>query len=101
MLASLSQIPPIHTATYPTWIFIGFIFNYVIRKRARDWWIKYAYIFSAAMSAGVGAGLIFIAFIPVFPVNWWGNAQNEVDGDRCIYSTADFSGTLDDGTVPL
>ncbi|CAF1209377.1 unnamed protein product [Didymodactylos carnosus] len=92
MLASLSQIPPIHTATYPTWIFIGFIFNYVIQKRAPDWWNKYAYIFSAAMSAGVGAALIFVAFLPAFPVHWWGNAQNEVEGDGCKYSTANYYG---------
>ncbi|CAF1446552.1 unnamed protein product [Didymodactylos carnosus] len=99
MLASLSQIPPIQTATYPTWLFIGFIFNYVIRKRASDWWIKYAYIFSAAMSAGVGAGLICIAFLPVFPVHWWGNAQNEVNGDGCKYSTANYYGLILDPTL--
>ncbi|CAF1359066.1 unnamed protein product, partial [Didymodactylos carnosus] len=83
----------------PRAMFTMLVVNTLIGStRARDWWIKYSYIFSAAMSAGVGAALIIIAFIPVFPVDWWGNAQNELDGDGCRYSTADFSGTLDDGT---
>lgn len=34
-------IPPATPANYASWCFVGFIFNYVIRRRSFSWWAKY------------------------------------------------------------
>lgn len=41
VLAGTSWIPPATAVNYIPWALIGFIFNYVIRKRHFYWWAKY------------------------------------------------------------
>ncbi|KAJ6102972.1 hypothetical protein N7486_005399 [Penicillium sp. IBT 16267x] len=36
------NIPPANTTQYSLWFIVGFIFNYLIRKRAFDWWKRYS-----------------------------------------------------------
>ena len=41
MLAGTGQIPPATAVNYIPWALIGFIFNFVIRRRHFNWWAKY------------------------------------------------------------
>ena len=34
-------IPPATPSNYVTWSIVGFLFNYVIRRRHFSWWTKY------------------------------------------------------------
>ncbi|CAF4507039.1 unnamed protein product, partial [Rotaria sp. Silwood2] len=73
---------------------MGFIFNFILYRHAHEWWEKYAYVFSAAMSCGV-AICGFVIFITLqgngieFP-QWWGTGGPTRDG--CPLEIANYSG---------
>lgn len=76
--AGLGAIPPASGINYISWALVGFLFNYVIRKYHFRWWMRYNYILSAALDAGVAIGVIVIFFTLQYPkggveLNWWGN----------------------------
>ncbi|OSC97088.1 OPT oligopeptide transporter [Trametes coccinea BRFM310] len=85
-------IPPATASNYVPWSIVGFIFNYVIRRRHFSWWTKYNYVLSAALDSGVAVSAILIFFILQYPDNngigkntiqtWWGNTVsfNNADG---------------------
>jgi OPT family small oligopeptide transporter len=76
-------IPPATAINYVPWALVGFIFNYVIRRRHFSWWTKYNYVLSAALDSGVAISIVVIFFCLQFPkngeigatniLNWWGN----------------------------
>ncbi|KAF5384567.1 hypothetical protein D9757_006480 [Collybiopsis confluens] len=87
---------------FSSWFAVGFIFQYLIRKRNFAWWAKFNYVTSAALDCGTVISLIFIFFTLQFPrggqisLNWWGNT---------VYTnTADFLRTplkkIPDGGIP-
>lgn len=88
------KIPPASALNYVPWALVGFIFQYVIRRRNFAWWTKYNYVLSAALDAGLALSIIFIFFVLQYPANgsigeglqhWWGNT---------VYNeTADGMGT--------
>ncbi|CAF4491209.1 unnamed protein product, partial [Rotaria sp. Silwood2] len=53
ILAATINIPPAPAVEFTTWFLMGFIFNFILYRHAHEWWEKYAYVFSAAMSCGV------------------------------------------------
>jgi hypothetical protein len=55
-------IPPASAVNYVPWAIIGFIFQYVIRRRHFSWWTKYNYVLSAAMDSGVAVSIVFVFF---------------------------------------
>ncbi|KAJ5221548.1 uncharacterized protein N7469_010435 [Penicillium citrinum] len=70
------NIPPANTTQYSLWFIVGFIFNYLIRKRAFDWWKRYNYLLQAAMDTGTAIATIVIFFALGYHAvkfNWWGN----------------------------
>ncbi|KAJ5607526.1 hypothetical protein N7537_004145 [Penicillium hordei] len=70
------NIPPANTTQYSLWFIVGFIFNYLIRKRAFDWWKRYNYLLQAAMDTGTAIATIIIFFALGYhsiTFNWWGN----------------------------
>jgi hypothetical protein len=83
VLAGTSWIPPATAVNYIPWALIGFIFNYVIRKRHFNWWAKYNYVLSAALDSGTAIGTLIVFFALQYPrhgtigkntiENWWGN----------------------------
>lgn len=96
IVMSITNLPPAPAAEFPSWFFIGFIFNFVLYRYANQWWQKYAYIFSAAMSCGVAICGLCIFFLfqnngVVFP-HWWGDGGPT--GDACPLSRANYSGAL-------
>ncbi|KAF7313127.1 OPT oligopeptide transporter [Mycena kentingensis (nom. inval.)] len=78
-------IPPANSANYVSWAIVGFIFQYVIRRRKFSWWTKFKnnYVLSAALDAGLAVSAVLIFFILQYPKNgtiglnnvqaWWGN----------------------------
>jgi len=93
--AGVGAMPPASGINYSVWIMVGFVFQWAIRRYHFRWWMRYNYVLSAALDAGVAIGVIVIFFTMVFPKNgdigrttiqsWWGNT---------VYvNTADFLGT--------
>jgi len=88
-------IPPASAVNYIPWAIVGFIFQFVIRRRHFGWWSKFNYVLSAAMDAGLACSIILIFFCLEFPKNgtigldtvqvWWGNTV--------MLKTADANGT--------
>ncbi|KAF8505092.1 OPT oligopeptide transporter [Gautieria morchelliformis] len=76
-------IPPATAVNYVPWAIVGFIFQYVVRRRHFSWWTKYNYVLSAAMDGGLAVSIIVIFFCLQYPRNgtigldtiqtWWGN----------------------------
>ena len=97
VLNGVSYIPPSVGINFSSWFLVGFIFQYIIRKRNFAWWSKFNYVTSAAVDIGAYspspgslwmegswdgegtvAAVIVIFFTLQFPkggfsVNWWGN----------------------------
>jgi OPT family small oligopeptide transporter len=76
-------IPPATALNFVPWAAVGFIFQYVIRRRHFSWWTKYNYVLSAGLDSGVAISILVIFFALQFPENgnigitniavWWGN----------------------------
>ncbi|EIW77489.1 OPT oligopeptide transporter [Coniophora puteana RWD-64-598 SS2] len=76
-------IPPASAVNYVSWGIVGFIFQYLIRRRHFSWWTKYNYVLSAALDSGLAIGIVLIFFCLQYPRNgtigqnniakWWGN----------------------------
>ncbi|KAJ7058464.1 small oligopeptide transporter [Mycena amicta] len=87
-------IPPANSNNYVPWAIVGFIFQYVIRRRHFAWWTKYNYVLSAALDSGVAVSAVVIFFCLQYPRNgtigqnslltWWGNTvwQKTADGKK-------------------
>ncbi|KAF7290406.1 OPT oligopeptide transporter [Mycena chlorophos] len=87
-------IPPANSNNYVPWAIVGFIFQYVIRRRHFSWWTKYNYVLSAALDSGLAVSAVLIFFILEYPRNgtiglttiqsWWGNTVwlNTADGRK-------------------
>ncbi|KAG2365998.1 OPT oligopeptide transporter [Suillus spraguei] len=83
--------PPASALNYVPWAIVGFIFQYIIRRRYFSWWAKYNYVLSAAMDSGVAISSILIFFCLQYPKNgtiglntiqkWWGNTVFSVTAD--------------------
>ena len=79
ILLGMFSIPPATGINYSSCVLVGFIFQYLIRKRNFAWWSKFNYVTSAALDSGTMISVLFIFFTLQFPkggtiaVNWWGN----------------------------
>ncbi|OCH85661.1 small oligopeptide transporter [Obba rivulosa] len=83
MFTGVGNIPPATAVNYVPWAIIGFLFQYIIRRRHFSFWAKYNYVLSAALDAGTAVSTILIYFILQYPRNgqigsstieqWWGN----------------------------
>ncbi|KAF8139359.1 OPT oligopeptide transporter [Mycena galopus ATCC 62051] len=89
-------IPPATALNYVPWAGVGFIFQYVIRRRHFSWFVsnfspQLAHVLSAALDSGVAVSIIVIFFALQFPKNgtigltniatWWGNTVPFVGAD--------------------
>jgi len=97
VLAGTGWIPPATAVNYIPWALIGFIFNFVIRRRHFNWWAKYNYVLSAALDCGTAIGTLIVFFALQYPrrgtigkgtiERWWGNTV--------------YAQTADQNTLPL
>jgi OPT oligopeptide transporter protein len=81
VLAGTGWIPPATAVNYIPWAVIGFVFNYVIRRRHFNWWAKYNCnhenpyhilreltnllpidVLSAALDCGTAVGTLLVFF---------------------------------------
>ncbi|KAG6817630.1 hypothetical protein H0H87_006258 [Tephrocybe sp. NHM501043] len=73
----LGAMPPANGINYASWALVGFIFNFLVRRYRFRWWMRYNYILSAALDAGVVIAMIVIFFAITYPTTieilWWGN----------------------------
>ncbi|KAJ7477229.1 OPT oligopeptide transporter [Mycena galericulata] len=83
----VAAIPAASAYNYAAWGVTAFIFNYFIRRRHFRWWMRYNYILSAALDAGLALGLIIVFFAVEYAnggitLNWIGNTiwQTTADG---------------------
>lgn len=111
MLNGTAYIPPATAVNYVPWTIVGFIFQYLIRKRHFGWWSKYnctsflltlsqfpsnhTYtipdVLSAALDCGTAIGTLLVFFCLQFPRNntigadtiqrWWGNTVYQNTAD--------------------
>ncbi|KAF2395795.1 small oligopeptide transporter [Trichodelitschia bisporula] len=89
ILGGTGNIPPAVPMNYLMWGLVGYIFNKHIRSRYRGWWLRYNYILSAALDAGLALATILIFFTITMTKTpapkWWGN--------NVVESTMDNQGT--------
>ncbi|KAJ7098653.1 OPT oligopeptide transporter [Mycena belliarum] len=80
----VGAIPAASAYNYAAWALTGFVFNFVVRRRHFRWWMRYNYILSAALDAGVALSILVIFFAVQYrevSLEWWGNVvwQNTND----------------------
>ncbi|KAG0004900.1 hypothetical protein BGZ80_008143 [Entomortierella chlamydospora] len=72
--------PPAGASIMTTWTLIGFIFNFVIKRKHFGWWSKYNYVMSAALDAGIAISALVIFFAlqnnNIQMPAWWGNSSS-------------------------
>ncbi|GLB41159.1 putative OPT oligopeptide transporter protein [Lyophyllum shimeji] len=83
IFSGVGSIPPATAVNYVPWAIIGFLFQFVVRRRNFSYWAKYNYVLSAALDAGTAIGVIIIFFCLQYPLrgtigqntirSWWGN----------------------------
>jgi len=83
MFTGVGTIPPATAVNFVPWAIIGFIFQFVVRRKHFSYWAKYNYVLSAALDAGTAVGLIMVFFALQYPLQgrighstiqaWWGN----------------------------
>ncbi|PPQ74705.1 hypothetical protein CVT26_007556, partial [Gymnopilus dilepis] len=95
ILSGTNALPPASAVNYVTWGIVGFIFQYVIRKRHFAWWTKYNYVLSAALDSGVAIGVLIVFFCLQYPNNGTIGADNVLKwwGNTVFTNTADYLGT--------
>lgn len=59
---SAGWIPSATTSMYSLTFILGFLFNFVIRRKYFAWWKRYNYLLQAAMDTGVAIAIIIIFF---------------------------------------
>ncbi|KAG6331009.1 hypothetical protein ID866_8080 [Astraeus odoratus] len=106
IFSGTGYIPPASAVNYVPWAIVGFIFNFLIRRRYFSWWTKYNYILSAALDSGLGVSIVLIFFILQYPANgtiglntiqkWWGNTVylNTADAQALPLLPLPASGTF-------
>lgn len=107
-------------AQYSLWFIVGFLFNYLIRKRAFQWWKRYncglitaniflyrflillADLLQASMDTGTALATIIIFFALGYQgvkLNWWGNTvgSNTYDANSVPWLTVSKGGYFGKG----
>ncbi|KAI1809521.1 OPT family small oligopeptide transporter [Poronia punctata] len=96
LLGAMAWLPPATPLSFSVWAIVGLVFNYGIRRRFKDWWVKYNYLTAAGLDAGLVISTIVVFFAITLPnvtiPQWWGNVD--------VYNTADASFTAVLKTVP-
>jgi len=93
-LIAANDIPPLNGVNFTSWMLTGFIFQWFMRRFHFRWWLRYNYLLSTGLDAGVITGLIVIFFALQLPkgginVNWWGNSvwKNTADAQMIPLKT--------------
>jgi hypothetical protein len=83
-------MPPATPLNYLSWGFVGFVFQYWIKKRHFGWWSRLNFLTSSGLDLGLALASIFIFFAFTYngigPPKWWGNTV--VDTTMDVQGTA-------------
>ncbi|CAL5011678.1 unnamed protein product [Urochloa decumbens] len=83
IFAGASGLLPARAVNFVMWGLVGFLFNHVVYRRRRSWWMRYNYVLAAGLDAGVAfmGVLTFVAlgYFDVYGPRWWGGVAD----DRC------------------
>jgi hypothetical protein len=60
--ANTFDAPPATGINAASFFLVGFIFQYVIRKKNFSWWAKFNYVTSAGLDAGTGFAILLMFF---------------------------------------
>ena len=63
IIAGLAAMPPATGINFSSWFLVGFIFQYLIRKKNFAWWSKFNYVLSSAMDSGTVISIMMIFFL--------------------------------------
>ncbi|KAI0857225.1 OPT oligopeptide transporter protein-domain-containing protein [Xylaria cubensis] len=90
------SMPPATPLNYCSWGIVGYIFQFVIKKRHFRWWSRLNYLTSAGLDLGLAFGtlIIFFAFTlhDINPPQWWGNTV--------VSTTLDYQGKAIQTVLP-
>lgn len=86
------NIPPATGVNYASFAVVGFLFNYLVKKKWRQWWSQYNYVLSAGLDSGVAIATVLIFLCVTYPgynLEWWGNRvwKNTRDYNQTGYYT--------------
>lgn len=75
----VGSIPPATGVNFASWFAVGAVFQWFMRRFHFRWWMRFNYILSAGLDAGVALGIVVIFFCVIYPTggtypNWWGNS---------------------------
>ncbi|KAL6842478.1 hypothetical protein ACP4OV_027713 [Aristida adscensionis] len=83
LLGGASGLLPAHAVNFLMWGLVGVLFNHVVYRRHKAWWMRYNYVLAAGLDTGVAfmGVLTFVAlgYFDVYGPQWWG----AVTDDRC------------------
>ncbi|CAK5262458.1 unnamed protein product [Mycena citricolor] len=72
----VAAIPAVSAYNYAAWGLVAFVFNFCVRRAHFRWWMRYNYLLSAGMDAGLALASIVVFFAVALPgvqINWIGN----------------------------
>ncbi|CAD6248797.1 unnamed protein product [Miscanthus lutarioriparius] len=83
VFAGASGMLPARSVNFLMWGLVGFLFNHVVYRRYKAWWMRHNYVLAAGLDAGVAfmGVLTFVAlgYFDVYGPQWWGGVAD----DRC------------------
>ncbi|KAH7126630.1 OPT family small oligopeptide transporter [Dendryphion nanum] len=85
-----SNIPPASPLNYLTWGFVGWLFQYYVKRRHGRWWARLNYLTAIGLDVGLALAtlMIFLIFTlnKIDPPKWWGNTVSK--GTMDVLDTA-------------
>ncbi|WWD03927.1 OPT family small oligopeptide transporter [Kwoniella europaea PYCC6329] len=99
VFSCVSLLPPYLPINFISFCIVGFITQYYVRRNYFNWWSRYNYTLSAALTCGYASCIIVIFFTLQLPKdgkigqniqNWWGNTVylDTLDGKGGVASAA-------------
>lgn len=73
------MMPPASTLNFNSWLLIAIIFNFFVFRYRKNWWMRYNYVLSAGLDAGLAFMGVFLFFClqnEGITISWWGNDEH-------------------------
>ncbi|CAL5411778.1 unnamed protein product [Camellia sinensis] len=81
LIGGAGGLPLVKAVNYRCWLAVGIVFNFVVYRRYKGWWVRHNYILSAALDAGVAFMAILCYFTlqirDINGIKWWGMALDD------------------------
>lgn len=85
-LSAAMYFPPANGMQFTSWFIAAAIFQGFMRRFHFRWWMRYNYLLSAGLDAGVAFGGILVTLFTALPKGgiplvWWGNTVWQTTND--------------------